>query len=947
MSQTAVSMPRRGAWSRAIVAGLVCVGMGMAAAPGASGQIGGTTSSTTSSSTTQITRPTTTAVTDPTTTTTAPTTTTSTAPTTTTNATTVTTLAATTTTAATRPLGAATTTPGPDPTAPGTTLPVGAATTTTTLPLVGPETKVDDLEAWELEVTQGTQNLANDMPLVTGRTTMVRAYVRSEKKTVTGVRGILGGWRGKSYLGSVVSSNQPIVANTSGGLRVNTDDSLYFHVPNGWTADGVTRFTVFVYQATVDFTFDKESDTDNNFMTEYVEFNAMAPRRIYMPPLHLHDKGVDNTFNLFDNLGAIVQIVTGLKRLLPVSDFQVVVPQTPLFPPSHGTFEWDLNESSADKNGNRLVPLTSVAAAKAASNLYDDWSWYAMIDPSQPYTSWDESADPPAPFNVGGSASGGVAQGKMDGSYEAAVPWDMTGAGTLAHELGHNGGLSHYLCAGNEAKGGGIDPDYPTPFENCTMSIPTNSGYWGFDVFYTTFDYIPKPIAVSPKPDAAKPNKSSPLMGYAADKWLDPYSYCKLLQAYGVGCSAYPPPKDDSLPVEQGAPASGAGPQLISSVTQAGPAQFVTVSGVVRTAQGTASLVDVTSSTDATSEARAAATARYEAVKKAKASGFTLQLEGPAGEKVDRMLADTDPPAHEEETPSAFAFADLVEAPFEPVAVRVLKGTAVVAERRASATAPTVRLLSPNGGETLSGSVDIRWQATDADNDRLVFDVAYSPDGGTSWKVLTLGTNGTSLRVPAGELEASTTGVLRVTARDGFRTASDVSDAPFQAPDGPPSLALVLNPNDGRTFRLGDLVVLQGTASDLTDGLVTNLAWTSDRDGALGTGREVQTRNLSPGPHRITLTATDKAGGTATMSINLTINGAELADVPDDAELAKLEARLQAAPAEETASRAEEDDDDTGGSTTLALAGVGLALVLLAAGVVLVRRRKRSTPDTP
>lgn len=926
---------------------VLCLGMSTTAMPHATGQTTSTTGSSTitstTSSTTPITRPTTTTTTTPdrtTTSTDAPTTTT-TAATTTTNATSVTTLATTTTT---RPLGVATTAPGPDPTAPGTTFPVGAATTTTTLPLLGPDTEVNDLEAWELEVTQGTQNLANDMPLVTGRPTMVRAYVRSDENTVTGVRGILGGWRGKSYLGSVVSSNQPIVATTSGGLRVNTDDSLYFHVPNGWTADGVTRFTVFVYQVSVDFTFDNESDTDDNFMTEYVEFNAMAPLKLYMPPLHLHNGGADNTFNLFDNLGTIVQIVTGLKRLLPVSDFQVVVPQTPLFPPSHGTFEWDLNESSADKNGNRLVPLTTVAAAKAASNMYDDWSWYAMIDPSQPYTSWDEGADPPAPFNVAGSASGGVAQGKMDGSYEAAVPWDMAGAGTLAHELGHNGGLSHYLCAGNEAKGGGIDPDYPTPFENCTMSIPTNSGYWGFDVFYTTFDYIPEPIAVSPKPDAAKPNKSSPLMGYAADKWLDPYSYCKLLIAYGVGCNAYPPPKDDNLPVEQGAPSPGPKPQLISSVSQAEPAQFVTVSGLVRTAQGTASLVDVTSATEVTPEARAAATARYEAVKKAKASGFTLQLEGPGGEKLDRVLADADPPAHEEETPSAFAFVDLVEVPFAPVAVRVLKGTAVVAERRASASAPTIRLLSPNGGEKLSGQVDIRWQAADPDGDRLVFDVAYSPDGGTNWKALTVGTDATSLRVPAADLEASTTGVLRVTARDGFRTASDVSDAPFEAPDGPPSVALVLSPNDGRIFRLGDLVVLQGTASDLADGLVADLAWVSDRDGPLGTGSEVQTRKLSPGLHRITLTATDKAGGTAEMSIGLTIDGNELADVPDDAELAKLEARLQAAPAEETASRAE-DDDDTGGSTALALVGVGVALALLAAAVVVVRRRKRSTPE--
>ncbi|MGI8686297.1 MAG: hypothetical protein ACR2MO_14620 [Acidimicrobiales bacterium] len=923
------------------MAGLLCAGLSVMALPGASGQ---TTSSTTSSSTTQVTRPTTTVV-DPSTTSSTvstTTTTTTTAPTTTTtDATSVTTLGTTTTT--TRPLGISTTAPGPDPTAGTTTLPVGAATTTTTLPLLGPDTKADDLQVWEMEITQGTQNLDNNMPLVTGRTTMVRAYVKSAKKTVTGVRGILGGWQGQKYLGSVVSSNQPILANTGGGLRVNADDSLYFHVPNGWTADGVTRFTVFVYQATVDFTFDKEKDTKNNFMTEYKRFYPMAPLKIYMPPLHLHANGADNTYNLLEHLGEIVQIVTGLKRLAPVSDFQVVVPQTPLFPPSHDTSEWDIDESNADEAGNRIVPLTTVAAAKAASNLYDDWRWYAMIDPSQPYTAWNKGD----PYTVGGSASGGVAQGKMDASYDPDVPWDLGGSGTLAHELGHNGGLSHYLCRGDEAKGGGIDPNYPTPFKNCTMSIPTNSGYWGFDVFYTTFPYIPKPIAISPKPDAVKPNKSSPLMGYAAYGWLDPYSYCKLLIAYGVGCSAYPPPKDDGLGVQNGAPAPGARPQLISAVSQAEPLRFVTVSGIVRTAQGTAALVDVTSPGDASSEAQAAAATRYEAVKKAKSSGFRLQLEGPGGEKLDRVLADVDPPAHEEEAPSAFAFADLVEAPFTPVAVRILKGDTVLAERKASAAAPTVKVVSPNGGEKLAGAVDIRWQASDPDNDKLVFDIAYSPDGGADWKVITMGATGTSLRIPAADLEASKTGVFRVTARDGFRTASDVSDGAFEAPDGPPSVALVLNPNDGRTFRLGDLVVLQGTASDLTEGLVADLAWNSDKDGALGTGSEVQTRNLSAGPHRITLTATDKAGGTAEMSIGLTIDATQLADVPDAAELAKLETRLKAAPAAATGSRSGDEADDSSGSTAVAAIGLALVLAALAVAVVLVRRRRRNHPSVP
>lgn len=940
---------------RLVASAILGLGLSLLPAPRAIGQSGPTTTTTTTTTTTPVTRPstTTTTTTEPattvpgagTTSTTGTTgTTATTGPTTTKPSTTVTTLV--TTTSSTLPLGAGTTTPGPEPTAGPTTLPLGVPTTTTTLPLGGVG-KVDNLRIWELEITQGTQNLANDMPLVTGRTTMVRAYVRSAKKTVTGVRGILGAWRGATYLGSVVASNQPIQALTSGGLRVKTDDSLYFHVPDAWTAKGVVRFTAFVYQASVDFTFANESDTDDNFRTDYVEFHPMKPLKIYMPPLHLHidgtSKGKDNTYNLLDHLGDIVQIITGVKRLIPVAEIQVVVPQTPIYPPSHGTgAEWDITEPTAAQDGRHIVPLATVAAAKAASNLYADWKWYAMIDPSQPYTSWDNKGM--VPYGVGGSASGGVAQGKMDPKVDATSNWNMVGAGTMAHELGHNGGLNHYLCSGTEAKGGGIDPNFPTPFANCTMSIPTNSGFWGFDVYYSTFPYIPEPLAISPKLSDVAPNASSPLMGYKGGKWLDPYSYCKLLNSYGVGCSAYPPPKDDSPGLKSGAPAPPAPPALIASVTQADATAFVTVGGTVRTAGGTASIIDAAVAGEATAEARAAASARYDQVKKAKVTGFVLRVEGAGGETLDRALAGIDPPPHEVTAPTSFAFSDLVEAPFAPVAVKVLKGDAVLAELRASATAPTVKVLSPNGGERLGGQVDIRWQGGDADGDRLAYDVAYSPDGGTHWKAITMGATGTSLRVAAGEFEASRTGVVRVTARDGFRTTSDVSDAAFEAPDGPPALALVLSPGDGRTFRLGDLVVLDGTASDLTDGLVANLSWRSDRDGPLGTGREVTTRNLSAGVHRITLTATDTSGGTAEMAVTITVDGTQQADVPDAAELATLETRLKAAPARSTTGGT---TDGGNGSTAVTGIAIGAGLLALVAALAALRSRRRPTSTHP
>jgi hypothetical protein len=68
---------------------------------------------------------------------------------------------------------------------------------------------------------------------------------------------------------------------------------------------------------------------------------------------------------------------------------------------------------------------------------------------------------------------------------------------------------------------------------------------------------------------------------------------------------------------------------------------------------------------------------------------------------------------------------------------------------------------------------------------------------------------------------------------------------------------MIFAPQDGATFAPGQLGVLHGQGLYLEENKPETeaLAWTSSEDGDIGTGMTVQMAKLSPGAHRITLTA--------------------------------------------------------------------------------------------
>jgi hypothetical protein len=193
-----------------------------------------------------------------------------------------------------------------------------------------------------------------------------------------------------------------------------------------------------------------------------------------------------------------------------------------------------------------------------------------------------------------------------------------------------------------------------------------------------------------------------------------------------------------------------------------------------------------------------------------------------------------------------------------------------------SAHAPTVQMLYPNGGETLGPEpVTVQWQATDLDQDPLVYSVLYSADGGQSWQTVATEWITPAIQIPAMGLPGSEKALFRVIASDGVNTGQDQSDAVFTVLRKPPQ-AMITSPSAKADINSDQQVTLVGIGYDVEDGLLPDSAfvWSSDLQGTLGAGAHAAVR-LKAGVHNITLTVKDSDGQTGSDTVQITIGEGE------------------------------------------------------------------------
>jgi len=439
-------------------------------------------------------------------------------------------------------------------------------------------------------------------------------------------------------------------------------------------------------------------------------------------------------------------------------------------------------------------------------------------------------------INTGGYMRGlgdrpGLVSSGPTGPHTGSVPmgdwWDTDdsyGDYIGAHELGHNLGRQHTGCDPAEE---GVDPGYPNPggrISNPTSQYDANT-YYGFD-----------PVGPS-----VIPPTWTDVMGYCPNIWISKYTYTAIYNTMrsqeGLQAAVVPAAAGEHLLVQAEVSAS----------------DVVTLSTFLRIPDS------------------------YDALGRMPGD-YGIRLTGDGG----AILADY---------PVSVAF-DASDVPAELAAmvpwvngtrqVAIRHGGVTLAARDVSAHAPTVSLLSPNGGEQLGGATaTVRWHGEDEDGDPLTYGLDYSTDGGTHWQGLRFGLTGDQAALDLPHLGGSDHARLRVWASDGINSANDASDGDFSVPAKGPRAA-ILSPKPGARISYGQLLTFEGSGNDLEDGTLAGarLQWSSSLGGPLGSGSLLQTAGLITGTHTIVLTATDSAGNAATAATQAIVGLDEVEYLP-------------------------------------------------------------------